>query len=170
MITYIKPSKNEFTDLKIIIQKDFRILLQVISTLLWMGVCFGWNFKTAKCENSIIMCVFIGSPPTIISLCHWKRERLGMKFIHSFIHSFTSSFFFEHIKNYHVLMRDHLTRCNRRPSLKCTPCVHVHCIPTSSSCHPVLELVCRCKLHKACGVLGSRNFPGPPPGTYMLWD
>jgi len=32
--TYIKPSKNELMDLEIIIQKDFGILLQVISTLL----------------------------------------------------------------------------------------------------------------------------------------
>jgi phage-related protein len=34
MSTYIKPSKNELMDLEIIIQKDFGILLQVISTLL----------------------------------------------------------------------------------------------------------------------------------------
>jgi hypothetical protein len=60
------------------------------------GGCFGWNFKTAKCENSIMMCVFIGSPPydnKLMSLEVWETRDE----IHSFIHSFTSSLFFFNI-------------------------------------------------------------------------
>ncbi len=57
MSTYIKPSKNEFMDLKIIIQKDFEILLQVISMLLWMGVVLD---EISKPQNVKILlwCVF----------------------------------------------------------------------------------------------------------------
>jgi hypothetical protein len=42
MSTYIKRSKNELTDLEIIIQKDFGILLHVIIIhVIVNGGCFG---------------------------------------------------------------------------------------------------------------------------------
>ncbi len=84
--TYIKRNKNELTELEIIIQKYFGLLLQVISKLLlWMGL-FWMRFQKRKMWKFYYEVCFDWKLPTIISSCHWKHERLGMKFIHSFIY------------------------------------------------------------------------------------
>jgi len=120
--TYIKPKQKWIYEFKNYYSKGFWDFIASNIHIIVTGVVLDeiwkmWKFYYGACFHS--------KPPMIISLCHWKCERLGMKFIHSFIHSFTSSFFSEYIKNYNVLMHDHLTRCNWWSSVKCTPCVQV---------------------------------------------